>query len=130
LGTFYALGRELRPYKALVLESKEDSLTLLRRETCSPYSLVPILVINPNFPPQYPGKISRYSKQLQPNNHQILACIMSRIEAAWKGHTCLLTGGTGMLGTALVVKLLLDTRLERIYIIVRGGKGKLLFNIV
>ena len=29
-----------------------------------------------------------------------------------------------MLGTALIVKLLLDTQIRRIYLIVRGGKGE------
>jgi hypothetical protein len=29
-----------------------------------------------------------------------------------------------MLGTALAVKLLLDTQLHKIYVIVRGGKGE------
>lgn len=65
-----------------------------------------------------------YNHQVIHRKHYVLCFAMIRVESAWKDQTCLLTGGTGMLGTALIVKLLLDTQIRRIYLIVRGGKGE------
>jgi hypothetical protein len=43
---------------------------------------------------------------------------------AFEGRHVFLTGGTGMLGTALLVKMTRDTSVSAIHVLVRGGEGK------
>lgn len=47
----------------------------------------------------------------------------STIEEALDGRQVFLTGATGMLGTALVSKLIKDTTISTLYVLVRGGHG-------
>ena len=42
---------------------------------------------------------------------------------AFEGRHVFLTGGTGMLGTALLVKLTRATSVTAIHVLVRGGEG-------
>jgi FlaA1/EpsC-like NDP-sugar epimerase len=44
-------------------------------------------------------------------------------ETAFGARHVFLTGATGMLGTALLVKITKDTTLSRIHVLVRGGEG-------
>ena len=46
------------------------------------------------------------------------------MDKAFHGKTILLTGATGMLGTASLVKIILHTPTTRLYVLVRGGPGK------
>jgi FlaA1/EpsC-like NDP-sugar epimerase len=46
-------------------------------------------------------------------------------EFAFRARDVFLTGATGMLGTALLVKITKDTTISHIHILVRGGEGKL-----
>jgi thioester reductase-like protein len=46
------------------------------------------------------------------------------MDEAFHGKSVFLTGATGMLGTASLVKVTLDTTITRLYILVRGGSGK------
>lgn len=46
------------------------------------------------------------------------------IEQALDGRQIFLTGATGMLGTALVFKLVNDTTISTLHVLVRGGQGK------
>ncbi|KAF7267479.1 hypothetical protein GWI33_019312 [Rhynchophorus ferrugineus] len=48
----------------------------------------------------------------------------SKIQDFYKGARVFLTGGTGFMGKALIEKLLRDTEVETIYILVREKKGK------
>lgn len=48
----------------------------------------------------------------------------SQIQEFYKGTNVLLTGGTGFRGKALIEKLLRDTEVETIYVIVREKKGR------
>lgn len=45
------------------------------------------------------------------------------MDSALKEKTLFLTGATGMLGTALVVRVILDTEIAHLYVLVRGGPG-------
>jgi uncharacterized protein YbjT (DUF2867 family) len=44
-------------------------------------------------------------------------------EHAFGARDVFLTGGTGMLGTALLVKITKDTTVSQVHILVRGGEG-------
>ena len=44
-------------------------------------------------------------------------------EEAFEGRHVFLTGATGMLGTALVVKMAKDTSVSAFHVLVRGGEG-------
>jgi hypothetical protein len=46
------------------------------------------------------------------------------MDEAFDGKIVFLTGATGMLGTASLVKITLDTTVARLYVLVRGGSGK------
>ena len=46
------------------------------------------------------------------------------IQEALEGRQIFLTGATGMLGTALVSKLVNDTTISTLHVLVRGGPGK------
>lgn len=46
------------------------------------------------------------------------------IQEALEGRQIFLTGATGMLGTALVSKLVNDTEISTLHVLVRGGPGK------
>lgn len=46
-----------------------------------------------------------------------------RVNDALQDKVVFLTGATGMLGIALVVKMTLDTTIDRVYVLVRGGSG-------
>lgn len=48
---------------------------------------------------------------------------VDKVDDALNGKVVFLTGATGMLGTALVVKMVLDTEIVSIYVLVRGGSG-------
>jgi FlaA1/EpsC-like NDP-sugar epimerase len=48
---------------------------------------------------------------------------------AFEGRHVFLTGGTGMLGTALLVKMTKDTSVSAIHVLVRGGEGKSTYSI-
>lgn len=43
-------------------------------------------------------------------------------EEAWKDKEVFLTGGTGMLGAALLLKMVQDTNASRFHVLVRGGE--------
>lgn len=45
------------------------------------------------------------------------------MDEAFDGKTILLTGATGMLGTASLVKITMHTTTTRLYVLVRGGPG-------
>lgn len=45
------------------------------------------------------------------------------LEQAFEGRHVFLTGATGMLGTALLVKMIKDTRVASFHILVRGGES-------
>lgn len=128
------MSSQTKSYKALVLVLKELS-KFTKRGDClysSPTSHIDSST-KPSFSAPQRSSTSAsndFNHSAVYRKHQIISFAMSRIESAWKDQTCLLTGGTGMLGTALVVKLLLDTQLHKIYVIVRGGKGEPLPNIV
>jgi FlaA1/EpsC-like NDP-sugar epimerase len=47
----------------------------------------------------------------------------SPFENAFGARHIFLTGATGMLGTALLVKLTKDTTISQIHVLVRGGEG-------
>ncbi|CAK1362719.1 uncharacterized protein RHO25_007028 [Cercospora beticola] len=47
-----------------------------------------------------------------------------RVNDALHGKVVFLTGATGMLGIALVVKMTLDTTIDRTYVLVRGGSER------
>lgn len=49
---------------------------------------------------------------------------MNTIDQAFHGEDVFLTGATGMLGTALLLKITKDTGIRRIYVLVRGGEGE------
>lgn len=44
-------------------------------------------------------------------------------EEAFAGRHVFLTGGTGMLGTSLLVKMTKDTSVSAYHVLVRGGEG-------
>jgi hypothetical protein len=44
-------------------------------------------------------------------------------EHAFGARDVFLAGATGMLGTALLVKITEDTTISQVYVIVRGGEG-------
>jgi FlaA1/EpsC-like NDP-sugar epimerase len=44
-------------------------------------------------------------------------------EQAFEGRHVFLTGATGMLGTALLVKMTKDTSVAAFHVLVRGGEG-------
>ena len=46
-------------------------------------------------------------------------------ENAFEGRHVFLTGGTGMLGTSLLVKMTKDTSVSAFHVLVRGGEGTL-----
>lgn len=46
------------------------------------------------------------------------------IGEAFDGKVIFLTGATGMLGTASLVKITMDTTTARLYVLVRGGSGE------
>jgi FlaA1/EpsC-like NDP-sugar epimerase len=46
-------------------------------------------------------------------------------EEAFAGRHVFLTGGTGMLGTSLLVKMTKDTSVSAFHVLVRGGEGML-----
>lgn len=67
----------------------------------------------------------------QPEKDSISSPTTSKIlEATFDGKTGFLTGATGMLGTALLVRITLDTSIEGIFVLVRGGSGLLTRPIV
>jgi len=45
-------------------------------------------------------------------------------EEAFEGRNVFLTGATGMLGTALLVKMTKDTSVSAFHVLVRGGEGR------
>lgn len=51
-------------------------------------------------------------------------CQHNAMDEAFDGKIVFLTGATGMLGTALLVKVTLDTTIARLYVLVRGGFGE------
>lgn len=48
------------------------------------------------------------------------------MDSALKEKVLFLTGATGMLGTALVVRVILDIEIAHLYVLVRGGPGTLI----
>lgn len=48
----------------------------------------------------------------------------SVIQEFYKGANVFLTGGTGFMGKALIEKLLRDTEVETIYVLIREKKGQ------
>lgn len=72
------------------------------------------------WPPAYLSLL--YSLTLS-GKSATMAVGMSIIEEAFDGQDVFLTGATGMLGTALLLKITKDTGIRRIYVLVRGGEG-------
>jgi hypothetical protein len=49
---------------------------------------------------------------------------------AFEARDVFLTGATGMLGTALLVKITKDTAISQIHVLVRGGEGTWLYSMI
>jgi hypothetical protein len=64
-------------------------------------------------------------RSLQHTQFAVNKMIDSKVfNEAFEGRHVFLTGGTGMLGTALLVKMMRDTSVSAIHVLVRGGEGR------
>ena len=78
---------------------------------------------NPLQAPQQPLGLLRFAQRKGLSDICSMMAKRSTIEEALDGRQVFLTGATGMLGTALVSKLINDTTVSTLYVLVRGGHG-------